>query len=497
MNIKPNSVIKREIPWRRKIQKPFTLFSSQRNFYLSSLLVFIVYLRPIFSQWVYSDEYHLFAKDSQPGEHMRKDGALFGQVIYNSVSRNLVSNPSDLWRLRILSFICFLMVLSAVSKKIYEKNPNPTLHFLIPISLLLPAPMTFISWSLMWQASFGILLSFFASHFWTYNSSNLKLISIPLLSLSFLISPNSAFSYFGFFIAIMILSKTETAIVLKKFLNVIKLFIISGLLASISVYINVYFYGLELNQRASLVQKTELLDKLIWLVSRPLAVSSRFFDISSPGRLNAIFVMVLVVIVITAGLISQSKSSKKDGTLRVIIFFACSILTVTPIAITSSNQIEFRYILGISWCFFMVFSFFIVENLKGHGGISKSVVAILLFTGATTVSLNFERQFLGPYNSKVRYLTSQIQKCEKSSERLTGIAIIPPRAPFPVRQNLGMFSQVTDLASPWVPVPSVQAILAVLVHREVEVILKDKRDSSLDNICVIDLEEYRRQLIFQ
>jgi len=478
-----------------KIQKSFALLASHRNFYLSSLFVFIVYLRPIFSQWVYSDEYHLFANDSLAGEHARKDGSLFGEVIYSNVSRNLVSSPSDLWRLRVLSFLCLLLVLSAVAKKISQKNPNPTLQFLIPVTLLLPAPMTFISWSLMWQASFGILLSFFACQFWADNSSNLRLISILFLSLSFLISTYSAFSYFGFFIAISILSKTETVIVLRKLLDTIKLFVISGLLATTLIFIHVHFYGLQLNGRVSLVQNTELLEKIIWVTTRPIAVSSRFFDISSPSELNAFSVFVIVVSVIIAGLIHQSKNSKTDSSLRVIIFFACSALAITPIVITSSNQIEFRYIFGTSWCFFTVFSYFIVEHIGKFRSIERSVIASLLIAGAITTSLNFERQFLSPYNSKVQYLTSQIQKCENSRDGLIGIAIIPPKAPFPVRENLGMFSQVTDLASSWVPVPSVQAILAAHGHKEVKVILKSKRDENLDKFCAIDLEEYRNQLI--
>jgi hypothetical protein len=124
-----------------------------------------------------------------------------------------------------------------------------------------------------------------------------------------------------------------------------------------------------------------------------------------------------------------------------------------------------------------------------------SVIAILLIVGAVTVNLNVERQFLEPYQSKVQYLNTKITDCIKSTKELRRIDIIPPETPFPVRKNLGMFSQRTDLASPWVPIPSVQSILSSLGHNNIEVSLHADRDLSLLKGCVLDLEDYRTQLV--
>jgi hypothetical protein len=477
------------------VKKVSVCFMNHRNFYISSILMFIVYARPIFSEWVFSDEYHLFANNSEAGEHMRGDGALFGEIIYENVSRSLVSAPADLWKLRALSIICLWLVLSGVAKRIYANNPDPFIQFLIPITLLLPAPMTFISWSMMWQASFGILLSYYANQLWLEKSNQLRFISIPVLSLAFLISPNSAFTYFGFFVTILVLSKTETVTILRKLFETLQLFFLAGSLASVSILTSVYFFGLDLNQRVSIVQINELINKITWVVSRPLAASSRFYDISSPEAINAIAVMFLVVGIITLGLIHQSKKSSIDSLLRVSLFFVCSILSITPLVITSSNQIEFRYILGTSLCFFTVCIFFLVEFLQKSKKMKGSVIAILLIVGAVTVNLNVERQFLEPYQSKVQYLNTKITDCIKSTKELRRIDIIPPETPFPVRKNLGMFSQRTDLASPWVPIPSVQSILSSLGHNNIEVSLHADRDLSLLKGCVLDLEDYRTQLV--
>ena len=122
------------------------------------------------------------------------------------------------------------------------------------------------------------------------------------------------------------------------------------------------------------------------------------------------------------------------------------------------------------------------------------ILAFLLIAGAITVSANVERQFLEPYNSKVQFLKAKIVECNKSTNDLRKIVLIPPETPFPVRKNLGMFSQTTDLASPWVPVPSVQAILFSLGQSNVEAILYENRNLDLLKGCVLDLEDYRREL---
>jgi len=68
--------------------KILRVLGTQGYFYLGSVFVFVAYLRPIFSEWVYSDEYHLFAQDSQARDHMNADGSLVGGLIYTNISRN-------------------------------------------------------------------------------------------------------------------------------------------------------------------------------------------------------------------------------------------------------------------------------------------------------------------------------------------------------------------------------------------------------------------------
>jgi hypothetical protein len=118
-----------------------------------------------------------------------------------------------------------------------------------------------------------------------------------------------------------------------------------------------------------------------------------------------------------------------------------------------------------------------------------------LIAGTLTVNLNFERQFLTPYQSKVDFLKTRLLECKKSGKNLQTIEIVPPRKAFPDRKNIGMYSQVTDLASAWVPVPSVESVLLYLDMEVSKVALMENRNLGDAKNCQIDLEGYRQILL--
>ena len=250
--------------------------SPRRYFYLSSVLVVLVYCKPIFTIWAYSDEYDLFKINPLLGMHMRKDGNLLSGVIYDYISAWIVNSPADLWKLRLISLFLLLLIINTIARKIHLSNQSSLIQFVLPITLMLPAPMTFISWALLWQGSLGIFLSFYASQYWVNSESYKRFIS-PIIVLGALyISPVAAFTYFGFFSAIHILSKTPSRIFLRKLMSLILLFIISGVTSLIVLFINVRFFDVPLNQRVGLVKFADVPEKVFWLVSRPLALPRIF-----------------------------------------------------------------------------------------------------------------------------------------------------------------------------------------------------------------------------
>ncbi len=477
----------------------FHKLGPERYFYLGATLVFGAYLRPIFSEWVYSDEYHLFADDSQARDHFNKDASLVGGLVYTNISRNLVSSPADLWRLRLLSLFCLLLVVKHIGKAIYAKNTSYLIQFLLPISLLLPAPMTFISWSLMWQGSLAIFISFFACVHWLHFKSPNALIAIPMLCSALLISPYSAFACFGLFAGIEIISKNNTQEISKRFARLLMLFSLSGITTIALVYFYSAISNMKLNDRVNFVEMGEIPTKIYWVITRPITLSTRFFDLSSPNAINAIIVGLIFLGVILLGIVNMSKRNLFDMLKYIIFFLTSATLTLTPIIITDSNQIEFRYIFASSWLFFCSFVFFLFEEISKYVDNTKLVTSLallpILIAGILTVNLNFERQFLAPYQSKVDFLKTRILDCKKSGKNLQIVEISPPRKAFPDRKNIGMYSQVTDLASTWVPVPSVESVLRDLDMEVSKVSLMENRNLGDAINCQIDLEGYRKILL--
>ena len=481
------------------LRKILGALGTQRYFYLGSIIVFGAYLRPIFSEWVYSDEYHLFAQDSQARDHMNADGSLVGGLIYTYISRNLVSNPSDLWRLRLLSLVCLLLVLKQISRVTYAKNSNSLFQFVLPLSLLLPPAMTFIAWSLMWQASLAILISALACEHWLKSKSTIRLIAIPLLSCTMLISTYCAFTYFAFFGGIAVFTKAKTQEFFKNLRRLIILFGASGFTTGIIILLYTQVFNLKLSGRVKFLELSDVPNKLYWVISRPLTASSRFFDISSPNSTNAVAVFLLVLSVISLGILKMSNRNLLEKFQYAALLFSCVALTLTPLIITYSNQIEFRYLLGSSWLISCTFVYFFLELISRKTGnlkiVTKLTVLLIVIAGTLTVNLNSERQFLSPYRSKVDFLKTQLLKCKEFDKNMNTILISPPKEAFPSRKNLGIYSQVTDLASPWVPEPSVASVLRVFNVEFPTINLLEKRTFGESKNCSIDLEDYRQILI--
>jgi hypothetical protein len=482
----------------RKNLMEFQKVSPKTIFFVSSAIVFLSYIKPIFSVWAYSDEYDFFEAVPKLGKHLARDGNLISSLLYNNFSAPLINSVEDLWRLRVLSFLCLFLILNHVSTQILVYNQSRSIQFLLPIALTLPAPMTFISWALIWHGSFAMLIAYIANIFWLKPSTKLKYISVILLWSSILMSPVAAFSIFGFHAAIFILVRIKAVNFLKTTINLVTLYGISGIASLFTLFVSQKFYGLELNERAGPASISDLPAKIYWLVSRPVVLSTRFFDISSPSQVNAVFTLFLVLSFLIYGFVIQSKNLKENLFLRVALFFTLILLSITPIIVTWSNQIEFRYILGPSVAFFLATVVLTMDVVKRHMNFLKylypTAILIISILGISNMNNHTNSQFIAPYKSKSSFIQSEILECQKTSQLFEKIIIQEPKNGYPSRNNIGIFSQTTDLASPWVPIPTVKYILKSYEFFPKEIVLQAYIDPSGANSCTIDLDKYSQQL---
>jgi hypothetical protein len=485
---------------RQKMKKFISLekITPKTFFFVSSTIVFLSYIKPIFSAWAYSDEFDFFEVTPKLGTHMAQDGNLISSLIYDNFSVHLVSSAGELWRLRVISFLCLFLILNHVSSQILTHNQSRSTQFLLPIALILPAPMTFISWSLIWQGSFAMLIAYGANVLWLKSRFGLRLISIFLLWSSILMSPVAAFSIFGFHAVAFILSRIKTTDFVKVTIQLVFLYGISGIASIVTLAISNVIFGSTLNGRVGPPQLSDLPEKLYWIISRPIVVSMRFFDISSPTHLNAMITSLLVLSLLVRGFVIQSKNLSENVFSRLILFFALISISITPIVITWSNQIEFRYILGPSIAFFLVTVGLILEEIGEIENFLKYAylpfILLILFSGIISMNNHINSQFISPYNSKIDFIQSELSICQSKNRFIEKVIVLQAITTYPSRNNIGIFSQSTDMASPWVPIPSVKYVLKTVGIFPREIILQEFLPKSDLKSCIVDLEKYSQQL---
>ena len=107
---------------------------------------------------------------------------------------------------------------------------------------------------------------------------------------------------------------------------------------------------------------------------------------------------------------------------------------------------------------------------------------------------NISNQFIEPYKSKNAFIQSQIIECQNKNLSAKKIIILQPSKGFPSKSNIGIFSQTTDMASSWVPVPSVNYVLKGYDLFPRDISLQENVSKDNLNTCIIDLEQYSQTL---
>ena len=107
---------------------------------------------------------------------------------------------------------------------------------------------------------------------------------------------------------------------------------------------------------------------------------------------------------------------------------------------------------------------------------------------------NVSDQFIEPFKSKNAFISSQIIECQKKKTLIRKILVLQPSTEFPSRNNIGMLSQTTDMASPWVPIPSVNYVMKEYDLFPREISLQESVGEVNLSTCIIDLEQYSQVL---
>jgi hypothetical protein len=444
---------------------------------LTGIPVAAVYLPLALFRYAWSDDVPSLAYDagSKPFADLRPIAGVLERVAFS-----FMDGIGSLWILRSLSV--FGIVLFAVTTQVLLRRWgfSTQLGILGGISVaFLPPFHGFVGFAVTWLAPYLFLLG---------GVAGLLVVEPPmrrgrwpsvaglfLLILIFLTYPPSAMCAWGFLGVRAAVIRTSPSQLMRESLRLGVAVAVAGITALGVALIVRSTMSVDTDMRVRLIGSLgELLDKLIWFVSHPVVVAARTYQISSPGFVEAALTGGVVLLLIAVGLFLRFAGRRRDRFGAVCLLFALASLTMSFHLIVPDNQIEYRFMTGLSvtiWLYLVVALLSIRDQVlklvppqKSQAlqqVVSGTGIAAFTFLCVVTAHLawtNVHQVFIEPWRIKETYLTQQLARF--ADGRYDEILIINPEyGAWPHRSNIGIYSTRSDLSHSWVAIPNVRLLI--------------------------------------
>jgi hypothetical protein len=457
------------------------------------LVLIFAYLPGVLLTTVWSDEYPaIINPQGLSRELMEALRPIWSVLALGTFT--LLNTPHLLWFGRLLGFLGIVVLYLSMVKFATQVTKTRSTHLIIALALCLPSFQNWAHWANAWPQSWAATLSLWALYFFKKQGLLLKLGAVFLLMTAITTYPPSSVFFFGALTIWVFENDISNREFLNEFKNALKLLASATLLAYVLSLSLLNILGLEKATRASFLSLSDVPEKIAWVLTRPLVVGLQFYSINSPSIVFAIMISISVLAIILYELSTQSNLLHEGKLLRLLLYAICLGMTISPLILTRDNQIEHRYLPGYAFAVFCLFCLSLrkiaiksvkifSEEMKFH---LMRYVFLTLVALAVIINTNWRyyEAFYHPYQVKTDFLNSALANCASSSlER--GIEIIPPGRGFVTLERLGTYSQTTDLASSWVPVPNIQLLLPLSKRNFYHIHYPGNLDSSAN--CIIDL----------
>jgi hypothetical protein len=468
------------------------LFTNHRL--VLGLCLSIVYLPGVLNRGIWSDDYFTLADPSAHQLHATKDGRpLLGYVFLLLFGR--VGSIDSLWVVRVVGLVGILLFADLVFQYLSKANWDTEILISLIVAFSIPAFQFGAHFATSFYIGWVGYISLQCLRLIESEKSRNYAFGAVLFVIPFLIYPLLTFFVFPLiFLKWYLLGAIQiNSLVWSLLRGAISLVI--GL--AVSMLSNILFLrilGLEFNSRVGLISFGDIPAQLFWFVSRPFALSFRPFLISSPDLLE-VLIQVAVVILLLLSFFSLNHNSFRKGLRLFLCFLVSLVLSISSIFFPNQQQIEIRFVIVGTWFVTFLIVFFttgllkrlFVDRISPNVLLNSMLAFSLLFS---IVSVN-DRYFnvINPIRINSEYfIKTQLSECLKHS-KLGDINIIPRQLPWPSLKNLGMYSQVTDLSSEWVPLPAALLFARELTDNDSKLNVSWSLEETADS-CNIDLNLY-------
>jgi len=470
-------------------------FSAQIPYLLISATLFVAYFPNLSQNYAWSDDYPAMISPEDATLHMLKDlRPLHGLIV--SIFFGAFNSLSSLWIIRFLGLSILIIIANLSYKFIQESVLNKKLALCLVVVIYQSPPLLFsVYWAMGTTTMlFSLILSIFA---YRYHLRRRFLLGFFLLTLSFLIYPLGTWAGLSIFILSNILANTQMKALLAFMKSAVLFTIPSALSAILIGFLVLKLIGEAPNRRTQIQDSYNLSESFLWLLTRMIPQSFRPFLVSSPSNITAVIqVFILVVILLLALAIKNSLQESIRIFLQLLLVVLFLLL---PGFLLGYNQIEPRFFVGTSVVVIGVLLSSIYKLLffKDNGGLHPSLKSMsnLLLCLVIVFSVFFNRSFfdkhvISVYTETKTFVSGQIEKCDNLSSD-TEFFVNERTRPWEGRPYLGMLSQVTDLASPWVPSNAVLVLLPQGIVKGATIqIGKILPPEAASDICIINLDDF-------
>jgi hypothetical protein len=424
----------------------------------AAFLLFVIYIPGVAFTGIWSDDYPTLINPESHQIHASRDGRpVFG--LFLQIAFGLARGVDDLWAIRLVGLVGILLLNDFVLRKLLAQN----LDLRIIVSTIGAFCVVGFQLSIHWATAFVFtwvayfsLVGFFLL---LKDSLVKKFLGILLLTICSLSYPILTF----FFVPIIFLLWFEVENTRKNFMKNSAWGFAGIAVSAISAFlINLFLLQLRnftFNDRVAIITLTEIPNQILWFVTHPLVLSFRAFSIISPDLLEVLVGLIVTNLLIFTGIHLKINSVIKSLKIHIIVICFASF-AMAPLVLTNQQQIDMRFVTVGSWLIsymlissvFMIFQRMAAGRIKIRPEFLALGLVIIFFFNTNSRYLSVIRPI---YLSTHTFISEEVRACS-DSQILNGVFVIPRTVEWPSNDFIGIFSQVTDLASSWVPLEAVQ-----------------------------------------
>ncbi len=475
-----------------------------------ALATLVVYLPNSLRRSAWSDDFQLM--DGDAIDKMYADGRPILAMLYETVFPNNIGDLAVLRAVGVVGIAALASLLTVLLMRWGASGRDAAIWS--TSAIFLPTFHTYANWATVFAVPWISLIAVAAGAVWIEGAQSsggfrraAAIVAMTLAMLSY--PPAAMFCWVPLGLRILLL-RTRPTEALGAVMRLGLLVLGTGLTALLIAPVARNIRGVPIDARVqTLTSFQEVIGKLIWFVSHPVVVAARPFNIESPEPLAALATAGPLLTLTGIGLLCSFRGPVLSRFATLSTVALCCALTMAPHLLVPDNQIEYRYMGGLTvlvWGCICVAIHRLVElgsvrltprlhksaeALKRHLLPIAAFVLLLPLTASLAIA-NVRQTFIEPSVSKERFLLDALAGFDPSIH--SQILIINHQELWKSRSDLGIYSTTSDLAHGWVAEPNIRMLLVETRPQQSVPVLMVVRDEVKPGAgdYVVDLRQYAR-----